>query len=169
MPACWRTRAGCFVRETAMSTTTRRGQNGVATADEPNLTAARFERAVRQEMSVERRGPGVYDVHHDGSTYAVDLESGHCGCEDCKFRGIGCKHSQRAALTAIFGEGVCTEFVARVARFAREQGCVHDVRGCSGPTAVGGRGYPCQQCIDAVRAPDVDEYTVWCVLNGRDC
>ena len=152
-----------------MSTTTRRGQNGSATAGGLNLTAARFKRAVTQDMSVERRSPGVYDVHHDGSTYAVDLESGHCGCKDCKFRGIGCKHSQRAALAAIFGEGVQFEFVARVARFTREQGCVHDVRGCSGPTAVGERGFPCQQCINAVRAPDVDEWTVWCALSGRDC
>ena len=151
-----------------MSTTTRSEQNDVATATETNLTAARFERAVTQTMDVERRGLGVYDVHHDGATYAVDLESGHCGCEDCKFRGIGCKHSQRAALTAMFGEGVQFEYVARVARFAREQGCVHEVRGCEGPTTEGPRGLPCQNCIDAVRAPDVDEWTVWCRLNGRD-
>ena len=153
----------------AMSTTTRSRQNGVATADEPNLTTARFERAVKQEMSVKRQGPGVYDVHHDGETYAVDLESGHCGCEDCKFRGIGCKHSQRAALTAIFSEGVRYEFVARVARFSREQGCVHDVSGCSGPTTVGEREFPCQRCINAVRAQDVDEYTVWTHLVKEGC
>ena len=149
-----------------MSTTTRSGQNDVATATELNLTAARFKRGVMQEMDVECRGPGVYDVHHDGETYAVDLESGHCGCEDCKFRGIGCKHSQRAALTAIFDEGVRYRFVARVAQFARKQGCVHDVRGCSGPTAVGERGYPCTGCVEAAGG---DDWAVWCALNGRDC
>lgn len=149
-----------------MSTTTLSGQNGVATTEEPNLTAARFERAVTQEMTVERCAPGVYDVHHDGSTYNVELESGHCGCEDCKFRGTGCKHSQRAALAAIFGEGVRYEFVGWVACFASEQGCVHDVRGCSGPTTVGERGYPCPGCVEAAGG---DDWAVWCALNGRDC
>ena len=149
-----------------MSTTTQSGQNGVASAGEPNLTEARFERAVTQAMDVEPRGPGVYDVHHNGETYAVDLESGHCGCEDCKFRGVGCKHSQRAALTAIFAEGVCTEFVARVAQFAREQGCVHNVRGCSGPTALGERDYPCPGCVEAAGG---DDWAIWCALKGKDC
>ena len=107
-------------------------------------------------MSVERRGPGVYDVHHNGETYAVDLESGHCGCEDCKFRGIGCKHSQRAALTAIFDAGVRYGFVARVARFAREQGCPSDANDCDGPCGVG--TYPCPDCVSGV---GVGDWTVW--------
>lgn len=157
------------VLENAMSATNSAGKTG--TTVEPTLTDARFERACTESMTVERRGPAVYDVHHDGETYAVDLESGHCTCADCQFRGIGCKHAERAALTALFGDGTHTAFVARVARFARERECPNDVRGCHGPTTESDRcgGLPCQHCIESVRAPAVDEYAVWKALVGGAC
>ena len=128
------------------------------------IEAGRFARALTEPMSVAFDGPGIATVEHGEQTYGVELESGACECADYRFRGerLICKHVLRACLSALFdGEQRVTELGARVARFARRQGCIHDVRGCAGPTVAGPRGLPCQPCIDGVRASGVDEYTVW--------
>ncbi|MGQ5516021.1 hypothetical protein [Halococcus saccharolyticus] len=132
---------------------------------EPALTEARYRRATTEEMDAEPVAPAIYDVHSaSGETYRIELESGYCGCADTTFRGLGCKHSQRAALAALFDDVQRnTRFVARVAAFAAEHGCEHDVRGCAGPTLVGKRGYPCTGCVAATGG---DDWTVWTALVG---
>lgn len=149
-------------------TTTVESSTEPRTEPEPERTieSGRFARALTEPMTVAFDGPrsGIAEVEHDGTEYQVELASGRCECADYQFRGesLICKHVLRACLSALFdGEQQNTELVARVARFAREAGCEHDVRGCSGPTTAGPRGLPCQSCINAVRAPNVDEWTVW--------
>lgn len=135
------------------------------------IDAERFARALTEPMTVTFDGPGVGEVEHGEQAYEVELAGGVCGCDDYRFRGesIVCKHVIRASLSALFdGEQPNTRIMARVARFAREYGCAHSVRGCSGPTTRGERGLPCQQCINAVRAATVDEYTVWARIVGSD-
>lgn len=135
------------------------------------IESGRFARASTEAMSVTFTGPGIAEVEHDGATYEVELAGGVCTCADYQFRGesLICKHFQRAALAALFdAEQPNTEMMAQVARYAFEAGCQHDVRGCAGPTTLGPRGLPCQNCINAVRAPNVDEYTVWTRLVGSD-
>lgn len=134
-----------------------------------DLTDARFTRALGEEIDVERTAALTYEAHHDGETYAIDLQSGSCTCPDAQYRSLGCKHAIKCALHALFTDGSQSRFVALVPQFAREQGCVHGISGCEGPTTKGLRGLPCQQCIDTVRGENVDEWTVWCALNGRDC
>jgi hypothetical protein len=137
------------------------------------IDSERYRRAATEDMTVAFDAPSIATVGHAGETYQVELESGACECRDYEFRGesIVCKHAQRAALAALFdGEQRVTELVARVASFARTAGCSHSVRGCEGPTTLGERGLPCQQCIDSVRSESVDGYTVWtrlCAPEGR--
>jgi hypothetical protein len=160
--------AGIFVERPAMEATTPTAKSGI----DP-IESGRFERACTQPMCVEFTGPGVADVTHDGATYEVELESGHCECDDYAHRGkrLICKHVQRAALSVLFNDDQWnTKVVGLVARYAAESGCQHGVRGCAGPTIEGERGLPCTGCCDAVRAPDVDEFTVWQRLGiGGNC
>lgn len=122
-----------------------------------DLTAARFERALAQEMDVERITPLSYEVHRDGATYEIDLQSGHCTCEDRQYRGLGCKHATKCALHALFtDDGPQSRFTARVAQFAREQGCPFGSRDCDGPCGVG--VYPCPDCVSGLT---VGDWTVW--------
>ncbi|HET7325445.1 MAG TPA: hypothetical protein VFJ06_14050 [Halococcus sp.] len=121
-----------------------------------DLTPARFERAVAQEIEAERITPLSYEVHHDGSTYEVDLESGHCTCEDRHYRGLGCKHAIKCALSALFTDGSQSQFIARVARFAAEQGCPFDSSDCRGPCGIG--VYPCPDCVSGI---GLDDWTIW--------
>lgn len=142
---------------------------------ERTIESGRFRRALTEPMTVVFDGPGsgVGEVEHGEQTYEVELAGGVCECADYRFRGesLICKHVIRACLAALFDANQRnTALVARVARFAREYGCEHGVRGCAGPTTAGPRGLPCQPCINAVRAPDVDEFTVWTrlvALEGR--
>lgn len=131
-------------------------RNTVATAVEPELTTERYQRACAEDMTTGRVAPKTYDVHHDGETYAVDLDSGHCSCPDCQYRGVGCKHAIAAALNALFTSGSHTRFVALVARFAAEHGCPTDAHDCAGPCGTG--TYPCPDCVAATRTGD---WTVW--------
>ncbi|WP_273837511.1 SWIM zinc finger family protein [Halococcus sp. PRR34] len=121
-----------------------------------DLTAARFERAVAQEINVERTAPLIYEADRDGEIYAVDLESGHCTCPDCQFRGLGCKHSINCALDTLFTDGSQSRFVAQVIRFAREVGCPFEARGCDGPCGIG--VYPCPDCVTGI---GVGDWKVW--------
>ena len=122
-----------------------------------DLTAARFERAVAQDIDAECIASLSYEVHHDGSTYEVDLQSGHCTCEDRHYRGLGCKHSIKCALHALFtDDGAQSAFIAQVARFARERGCPTDSRDCDGPCGIG--VYPCPDCVSGLT---VGDWAVW--------
>ena len=133
-----------------MSTTNAATESSIA------LTDARFERAVAQDIETERIAPLFYEVHHDGSTYEIDLQSGHCTCEDRQFRGIGCKHAVKCALHSLFTDGAQSQFVAQVARFARERGCPTDSRDCDGPCGIG--QYPCPDCVSGI---GVGDWVVW--------
>ena len=153
---------------TAMATSATGTESGVG----PNgrtIENGRFERACTETMAVTFTGPSIAEVEHGGETYEVELGGGVCECADYQFRGetLVCKHVLRACLSTLFdAEQRNTEYVARVAAFARKSGCARAVRGCAGPTVAGPRGLPCQGCIDAVRAPGVDEWTVWSRLVG---
>lgn len=156
--------------KTAMATSASGTESGVGQSAR-TIEAGRFRRACTEAMGVTFTGPGIAEVESSsGETYEVELESGRCECKDYEIRGkrLICKHVQRASLSALYAPNQRVfETVARVARYAREAGCQHDVRGCAGPTAAGPRGLPCQGCIDAVRATDaVDEWTVWNRLVG---
>lgn len=138
------------------------------------IEAGRFRRACTEDMAVEFTGPSIAEVASEsGNTYEVELGGGVCECKDYEFRGdrFICKHVQRACLSAIFdADQRNTHLVARVARCAHNGGCEHGVRGCTGPTTPADRlgGLPCPGCCDAVRAPTVDEYTVWNRLAMRE-
>ena len=121
------------------------------------LTDARFERAVAQDIEAECIAPLSYEVTHDGSAYEVDLQSGHCTCEDRQFRGLGCKHAIKCALDALFTDGAQSRFTAQVAQFAREQGCPFDSRDCNGPCGIG--VYPCPNCVSGIGVGDWDVWT----------
>jgi hypothetical protein len=125
---------------------------------DPQLTEARYCRALTESMSVTFTGPGIADVHSaSGETYRVELESGHCGCADTKFRGLGCKHAQRAAIESLFlADQPRTRFVALVARFAREHGCEHGDAECAGPTTPSTRpaSHPCPGCVASTGGDD---------------
>lgn len=169
-PGVWDTEAGCLVEtKTAMATSATGTESSVGPSRR-TIESGRFERACTEAMGVRFTGPSIADVHSSsGQTYEVELESGVCECRDYQNRGdrLICKHVQRAALAALFdADQRVTEVVARVAAFARDAGCQHEVRGCAGPTAAGPRGLPCQSCIDAAHAPNVDEFTVWSRLVG---
>ena len=130
----------------------------------------RFRRAVEETMVVVFDAPLLARIGHGEQTYTVDLVSGSCECEDYLYRGesVVCKHAIRAALAALFTDVRVTEFVARVAHHARTAGCPEGVRGCRGPTTPAewsGR-LPCATCCDAVRAPGVDEFTVWSAFSA---
>ena len=133
-----------------MSTTNAVPESSIA------LTDARFERAVAENIDVECVAPLSYEAHHDGSTYEVDLQSGHCTCEDRQYRGLGCKHAIKCALNALFTDGSQSQFVARVAQFAREKGCPTDSRDCDGPCGIG--VYPCPDCVSGI---GVGDWAVW--------
>jgi len=139
-----------------MSKSDSAARNTVATTAEPELTTERYRRACGESMDTERVALKTYDVHHGDETYAVDLESGHCSCPDCQYRGLGCKHAIAAALNALFTSGARTRFVAQVARFAADHGCPTDAHNCAGPCGTG--QYPCPDCVAASRTGD---WTVW--------
>jgi hypothetical protein len=130
-----------------------------------DITADRFRRALSEPMIMVFDAPLLARVRHGEHTYTVDLISGSCQCDDYHYRGhsIVCKHSLRAACAALYTDCRTTAFLAHVAQYARNAGCPDDVRGCHGPTTPADRpaGLPCTKCMEAVRAPDIDEFTVW--------
>lgn len=124
----------------------------------------RFARACTEGIETTATAPFQYDVIHDGETYVVDLEVGHCGCKDHEFRGdeLVCKHQCAAAIAHCYREARNTELVARVLAHARTSGCPHGYAGCPGPT---GPGLPCEDCI---RSAGVGHWVVWCRVTGHD-
>ena len=96
------------------------------------------------------------EVHHEGETYAIDLESANCTCPDAQYRSLGCKHAIKCALHALFTDGAQSRFVAQVAQFSREQGCPFDSRDCGGVCTPG--QYPCPSCVSGVT---VGDWAVW--------
>lgn len=130
-----------------------------------DITADRFRRALSEELLVVFDVPLLARVRHGDETYTVDLISASCQCGDYTHRGhsVVCKHALRAALAAFYTDVRVTEFLAHVAQHARSAGCPNDVHGCRGPTLPAEwDGYlPCAECIEAVRAPGIDEFTVW--------
>ena len=130
------------------------------------IETGRLTKALAQEMVVDAIAPAMYDVHHDGETYAVDVEGGSCECKDHTYRGdrLVCKHVLRAAIAHAFRSESNTHLVARVLSAVREQGCIHDTAGCAGPTQLGERGIPCEECIAATPG----HWTVYCRLMSRD-
>jgi hypothetical protein len=130
----------------------------------PRIETKRFGRAVTESMSVERTTDRLYTVTTERGEYEADLRTGACSCPDAEYRGdrYVCKHAIRAALAEVFANTVSSELVARVVRFASEQGCPVDGHGgrCEGPLGRTG-SLPCPTCCDAVRSPGVDEFDVW--------
>ena len=124
----------------------------------------RFARACTEAIETTATAPFQYDVTHDGETYVVDLEVGHCGCKDHEFRGdeFVCKHQCAAAIAHCYREVRNTELVARVLAYARTSGCPHAYAGCPGPT---GPGLPCEDCIRSVGA---GHWVVWCRVTNHD-
>lgn len=129
-----------------------------------DIDGDRFRRALREPMIVVFDAPLLARVAHGEHTYTVDLISGSCQCDDYHYRGykIVCKHAIRAALAALYTDA-SSAFMAYVARYSREAGCPDGVNRCRGPTTPADwqAHLPCTKCCDAVRAPGVDEYTVW--------
>lgn len=65
------------------------------------VESGRFERALTENMTVERVAEQFFEVHsQSGNTYQVDLRTGACTCPDSEKRGdrFVCKHAIRVAL-----------------------------------------------------------------------
>lgn len=133
---------------------------------ERTIEDGRLERALTQDMDATPVAPGMFDIAHDDETYTVDVEGGSCQCKDYEFRGdaLVCKHAIKACIRHAFVAEKNTRLVARVLRAVREVGCPHDVDGCSGPTKLGDRGYPCPDCVTASSAGD---WVVWTRLVAK--
>jgi len=117
----------------------------------------RFARACTEAIETTATALFQYDVTHDGETYVVDVQVGHCGCKDHESRGdeLVCKHQCAAAIRHCYRDVRNTELVARVLRHAQSTGCPHGYAGCPGPT---GPGLPCEDCIRSISA---GHWTVW--------
>lgn len=122
----------------------------------------RYERACEETMTVEPLAPGMALITSNDETYTVD-HSGACDCADARFRGdrYWCKHAIKFALVSIYTTGVTSEFIARVARYAKDHSCPSGHEFCDGP--VGPR-YPCAECVSATT---LDDWTVWTKTAGR--
>jgi hypothetical protein len=124
---------------------------------------------VIEDLGVEREADRFYRVSHDEETYRADVENGGCTCPDFEYRGSEylCKHVLKAALVEVFANTVSTRLVARVVRFAREQGYPVGTTGCNGPTAAADAvPIPCPECVESVRIDGVSEWEVFLALNG---
>ena len=145
----------------AMATTQSSVENAT---DDRRIDPDRFARACTEAIETTATAPFQYDVAHDGETYVVDLEVGHCGCKDHEFRGdeLVCKHQCAAAIAHCYRDVRNTELVARVLAHARASGCPHGYAGCPGPT---GPGLPCEDCIRSVGA---GHWVVWCRVTNHD-
>lgn len=126
----------------------------VTVADHPDpldrdFCASRYERALREDLAVEKLAPEMYAVtNEDGDeTYNVDMESGYCGCPDFMYReDTVCKHASRACLEAYYeGYRPLTPFVAKFILSARDAGCVFGADDCNG--AAGVEKMPCTDCL----------------------
>jgi len=133
-----------------------------------SIESGRLMKALTRPMAIERVAPRQYDVTHDGTTRTVDIETGSCSCADYKYRGerFVCKHVLRAAIHAVFTEGVRTRLQARIVAATREAGCPHahgsitDEHDCEGPL---GRGaFPCPDCVRC----SPGEWSAWVALVG---
>ena len=144
--------------------TTAANQSG---GTDRSIETDRLSRALTQDYIVHDAGELQYLVGHADRTqqYLVDVEMGTCGCEDYQFRGhsVYCKHVLRACIHHAFCSSPNTVLVARVLQKVRDAGCLDDVEGCSGPTTIGARGYPCPGCVSATSSGD---WTVWQALVG---
>ena len=141
---------------------------GGSTSVSRSIEHGRFARALTPSMTAERDSEGLYRVESGDESYTVELGSAACDCPDHQYRGGEhvCKHAIRAALTEVLTERVSTEFVARVADFAREHGCPSGhTRLCDGPL---GPRLPCPECMDGVRSASIDEGDVWTRVVTED-
>lgn len=110
----------------------------------------RYERAVQEDVDVERVAPRVYGVmSSDGSEqYQVDMATGNCTCPDAMFRSkLVCKHAVRACVQMFFDGRPLTRYVARVIAAIRRDGCIFGHDECAGPV---GEVMPCADCLNAV-------------------
>jgi len=132
------------------------------------IDSDRLTRALTESMTVREHAPAQYLVARDGDgheEHLVDTDAAACDCEDAHYRDVVCIHLVRAAVHHAFRSSPNTGLVARVLAAVGDVGCPHDVRGCSGPTTIGARGYPCTGCVDSVSAGD---WTVWTALVGEN-
>ena len=152
-----------------MSTKDSAEVRSIATGSAPSIDTDRFARALSPALSADRISAGLYRVASGEETYTVGLDSGACDCPDHQFRGseYACKHALLAALSEVISEGAPrSEFVARVAGFAREHGCPSgNDRLCDGPL---GPRLPCPACCDGLRSSEIDEWTVWQAVVTED-
>ena len=168
MPARWhaRTRVLCGWNE-PMSQAHSGTESCIGSSTSPSIESGRFERAVTENMTVERVADRFYEIlSQSGSTYEIDLRTGACTCPDCQQRGDQyiCKHAIRASLVKVVANTISTPTVAKVAGYARDpdHSCPTEGHGgeCAGPLAGNGE-LPCPTCCDATRSPTTDEYDVW--------
>jgi hypothetical protein len=144
-----------------MSTTQPTAKNASGTEDR-SIDYNRYERACHEEMTISWAAPNMATVGHNDENYGVDLVEGACECPDSTYRHVYCKHVIKAALVAIYEQGVPTAFVAKVARYVADHPCPFDNHSvCTGPT---GPGFPCQDCVEATT---VGEWVVWQQTAGR--
>lgn len=144
-----------------MSTQTSTAENGTDTENQ-SIDHDRYVRACTEEMSITVIAPNMRTVEHNGREYFVDLVSGACDCPDQLYRHVNCEHLMKAALRAIYTEGVRTALVAHVASHAADHACPFGNHGvCSGPT---GPAFPCPDCVEATT---VDEWTIWQLTEQR--
>ena len=144
-----------------MSTTTSTAENATGTEDR-SIDHDRYKRACAEDMTISWIAPNMATVAHNDADYNVDLVEGACGCPDSTYRHVYCKHAIKAALAAIYTEGITTPFVARVVRYIDEHSCPSgNDHICSGPT---GPELPCPDCIEATT---VGEWVVWQQTAGR--
>lgn len=133
------------------------------------IDSDRLTRALTEPMAVDYVAPCQYDVANtEDTTRTVDIEAGTCQCGDYEYRGSQfiCKHVLRAAVHAVFVEGVRSRLQARTVAAVRELGCPHahgsitDEHDCGGPLGVG--AFPCPQCVEATPG----EWSAWVTLVG---
>lgn len=153
------------VRETPnMATNASAAHQGAA--NDRRIETGRLTKALTEPMDIAPHAPDMYAVTNANDvSRVVDVREGSCQCKDHEYRGdeYVCKHLCRAAITHAFRSERNTRLVARVLARVKETGCVHDVRGCDGPTQIGARGIPCEECIAATPG----HWTVYCRLTGH--
>jgi hypothetical protein len=135
-----------------------------SSGNDRSIDPDRFARACTEAIETTATAPFQYDVTHGDETYVVDVQVGHCGCDDHRYRGdsVVCKHQCAAAIRHCYRDVRNTELVARVLAHARTSGCPHGYAGCPGPT---GPGLPCEDCIRSVGA---GHWVVWCRVTNHD-
>jgi hypothetical protein len=145
-----------------MSTSSTTAENAIG-IDQRTIDHDRVVRALTEDMTVTTDVENMPIVEHDGREYTVDLVQGSCDCHDAQYRpATYCKHGMKAALVAIFSEGVTTPFVARVVRYFTEHPCpLGNDHVCMGPVG------PCLPCPGCIAGTNAGEYIVWQMTEKR--